>query len=247
MKKLFISFYTIVIIAVVIWWRSPIIGEEWNKQTIYVGLLDVCYGASKDEKAHAMWIDDDSTEGIFKVKTIADNVGIKPVFAVIADKMEPAIADSIASWQRQRAGVVLHGLRHEQWEKWNESQIEYDISQSFQRLYDQGFDTAKIIKMIIPPHGCNTRAIRKVIDKHGCQMISGACLVNPDRHVFQLGRISITSETDVETIREILRKAYNKKAFIIFGTHSSIPESFSIEKTQRILEIAKEFGFSFDF
>ena len=135
MKKLFISFYTIVIIAVVIWWRSPIIGEEWNKQTIYVGLIDVCHGASEDEKAHAMWIDDDSTEGIFKVKTIADNVGIKPVFAVIADKMEPAVADSIASWQRQGAGVILHGLRHEQWEKWNESQIEYDIRQSLQRLY----------------------------------------------------------------------------------------------------------------
>ena len=247
MKKLFISFYTIVIIAVVIWWRSPIIGEEWNKQTIYVGLIDVCHGASEDEKAHAMWIDDDSTEGIFKVKTIADNVGIKPVFAVIADKMEPAVADSIASWQRQGAGVILHGLRHEQWEKWNESQIEYDIRQSLQRLYDQGFDTAKIIKMIIPPHGCNTRVIRKVIYKHGCQMISGACLVNPDRHVFQLGRISITPETDVETIREMLQKAYDKKAFIIFGTHSSITECFSIEKTQRILEIAKEFGFSFDF
>ena len=78
-------------------------------------------------------------------------------------------------------------------------------------------------------------------------MISGACLVNPDRHVFQLGRISITPETDVETIREMLQKAYDKKAFIIFGTHSSITECFSIEKTQRILEIAKEFGFSFDF
>ena len=78
-------------------------------------------------------------------------------------------------------------------------------------------------------------------------MISGACLVNPDRHVFQLGRIAITTETDVEAISGMLHKAYDRKAFVIFGTHSSIPKSFSKEKTKKILEIAKEIGFSFDF
>ena len=247
MKKLFITLFAMTVIAVVICWRAPLIGHEWSKQTIYVGLLDVWYGTSTDEKAYAMWIDDDSTEGVFEVKAIADQVGIKPIFAVIADKMEPAVADSIASWQRQEAGVVLHGLRHERWKNWKEEQIENDIQQSFQRLYEQGFDTTKILKMVIPPHGCNTRAIRKVIAQQGCQMISGASLVNPDRHVFQLGRISITPETDIEAIREMLQKAFDKKAFVIFGTHSSIPNSFSKEKTKRILEMAKEIGFSFDF
>lgn len=247
MKKLFITLFAMTVIAVVVWWRVPLIGHEWSKQTIYVGLLDTWYGTSTDDKAHAMWIDDDSTEGVFEVKAIADQVGIKPIFAVIADKMEPAVADSIASWQRQEAGVVLHGLRHERWKNWKEEQIENDIQQSFQRLYEQGFDTTKILKMVIPPHGCNTRAIRKVIAQQGCQMISGASLVNPDRHVFQLGRISITPETDIEAIREMLQKAFDKKAFVIFGTHSSIPNSFSKEKTKRILEMAKEIGFSFDF
>ena len=247
MKKLFITLFAMTVIAVVVWWRVPLIGQEWSKQTIYVGLLDTWYGTSTDDKAHAMWIDDDSTEGVFEVKAIADQVGIKPIFAVIADKMEPAVADSIASWQRQEAGVVLHGLRHERWKNWKEEQIENDIQQSFQRLYEQGFDTTKILKMVIPPHGCNTRAIRKVIAQQGCQMISGASLVNPDRHVFQLGRISITPETDIEAIREMLQKAFDKKAFVIFGTHSSIPNSFSKEKTKRILEMAKEIGFSFDF
>ena len=247
MKKLFITLFAMTVIAVVVWWRVPLIGHEWSKQTIYVGLLDTWYGTSTDDKAHAMWIDDDSTEGVFEVKAIADQVGIKPIFAVIADKMEPAVADSIASWQRQEAGVVLHGLRHERWKDWEEDKIRNDIRQSIQRLHEQGFDTAKILKMIIPPHGCNTKTIRKVIAQQGCQMISGASLVNPDRHVFQLGRISITPETDIEAIREMLQKAFDKKAFVIFGTHSSIPNSFSKEKTKRILEMAKEIGFSFDF
>lgn len=247
MKKLFSILIILAVIAVIIWWRAPIIGNEWSKQTIYVGLLDVWHGASEDEKAYAMWIDDDSTEGVFEVKSIADKVGIKPVFAVIADRMEPTVADSIASWQIQGAGVVLHGLRHERWKDWNKSQIENDIRQCIQRLYEQGFDTTQILKMIIPPHGCNTRTIRKVIAQQGCQMISGASLVNPDRHVFQLGRIGIGTGTDLVAMRELLQKAYDKKAFVMFSTHSSIPESFSVDKTQKVLEMAKEIGFSFDF
>lgn len=246
MKKMALFLLVIIAIVLLVWWRMPLIGNEWSKQTIYVGLLDAWYGFSKDDKAYAMWIDDDSTEGVFKVKAIADEVGIKPVFAVIADRMEPVVADSLASWQHQGAGIVLHGLRHERWKEWDESQIENDIQQSYQRLSEQGFDTTNIMKMIIPPHGCNTRIIRKVIAQQGCQMISGASLVNPDRHVFQLGRIGIGPDTDIDALREMLKKAYDRKAFVIFGTHSSIPEVFSPEKTRKILMMAKEMGFCFD-
>lgn len=246
MKKLAPFLLVVIAIVLLVWWRMPLIGNEWSKQTIYVGLLDAWYGFSSDNKAYAMWIDDDSTEGVFEVKSIADEVGIKPVFAVIADSMEPVVADSLASWQHQGAGVVLHGLRHERWKEWDESQIEHDIRQSRQRLFEQGFDTTNIIKMIIPPHGCNTRIIRKVIAQQGCQMISGASLVNPDRHVFQLGRIGIGPDSDIDALRVMLKKAYDRKAFIIFGTHSSISESFSTEKTREILKMAKEMGFCFE-
>lgn len=250
MKKctpILIALALIILLAVIIKCRMPIIGNEWSKQTIYVGLLDTWYGLSTEDKAYAMWIDDDSTEGVFKVKAIADAVGITPNFAVIADNMGPIVADSLVSWQHLGAGIILHGLRHEQWWNWNASQIEADIHQSYQRLQEQGFDTSKIMKIVIPPHGCNNRVIRKVIAQKGFRMISGATLVNPDRHVFQYGRIGIDLDTDVEAMRQMLQKAYNRKAFVIFGTHSSIPESFSDEKTIEILRIAKEIGFVFEF
>lgn len=246
MKKAAIIISLIIIAAIVIWLRTPIIGNEWSKQTIYVGLLDTWYGLSTDDKAYAIWIDDDNTIGVFKVKKIADEVGIPPYFGVIADKMEPVVADSLASWQHQGAGIVLHGLRHERWWDWDASQIEYDIRQSYQRLYEQGFDTTRIIKIVIPPHGCNNITIRKVIAQEGCQMISGATLVNPDRHVFQLGRIGIGPDTDLEAMRQLLQKAYDRKAFVIFGTHSSIPEIFSVEKTKKVMKMAKEIGFCFN-
>ena len=53
MKKLAISVSLVSIIAIIIWWRAPLIGNEWSKQTIYIGLLDVWYGTSKDDKAYA--------------------------------------------------------------------------------------------------------------------------------------------------------------------------------------------------
>ncbi len=239
--------FLLIIIAIAVWLRMPILGDEWSKQTLYVGLLDAWHGASEDDKAHALWIDDDSTEGVFQVKGIADKVGITPCFGVIADRMTPAVADSLASWQKKgEAGVVLHGLHHERWKTWNPAQIRADITQSLQRLDEQGFDTAKILKMVIPPHGCNTPAIRSVIQEQGYQMISGASLVNPDRRVFQLGRIAITPQTDIEQMQRLLQNALHRRAFVIFSTHSSIPDWFSAEKTYKVLQTAKEMGFEFD-
>ena len=248
MRKMYPVILTVILLlAIILWWRAPLFGDRWSKQTLYVGLLDCWYGGSTDDHAHARWIDDDSTEGVFDVKEIADEVGINPCFAVIADKMTPAVANSLAAWQRQGAGIVLHGYRHEKWWDWTEEQITDDIRSSYLRLHEQGFDTAQIMKIIIPPHGCNNRTIRKVIQQQGCQMVSGASLVNPDRHVFQLGRIAITPQTDTTAMRQLLEKAYERKAYIIFGTHSSIPNSFSVEKTRQVLRMAKEMGFDFDY
>ena len=247
-EKLFIFILIFVILVVIGWWRAPLKGDGWSIQTIYVGLLDTWYGASTDNDPHALWIDDDSREGVFRVKKIADYVGIIPCFAVIADRMTPQVAESLSSWQRQEsAKIIYHGLRHERWKDWSEEQIEADILQSRQRLHEQGFDTTQVLRIVIPPHDCNTRAIRKAIQKQGCQMITGASLLNPDRHVFQLGRIAITPETDIEKMRLLLQKAYKRNAFVILGTHSSMKRAFSEEKTKKVLEIAKEIGFDFDF
>ena len=245
MKREIYIIIVVLVMLLFLWRRAPLIGNEWSKQTIYVGLLDILNGSSEDDEAHALWIDHDSTDGVFIVKDIADEVGVNPTFAVIADGMTKKVADSLVSWQKHGAGIVLHGLRHERWKEWDEEQIVNDINQSLKKLHEQGFDTTRILKMIIPPHGCNTRAIRKVIGQQGCQMISGATLVNPDRHVFQLGRISIETGTDLVAMQKLLQEAYKRKAFVIFGTHSSIPEAFSVEKTREVLIMAKEMGFYF--
>lgn len=243
----FLITMSIIFIGIIIWWRAPIFYGEWNKQTIYVGLIDTWYSKSKDSNAHAMWIDDDGGEGIIVVNRICDSLGIKPVYAIIPEKTPQHLIDSLILWQKNGAGIVLHGLRHERWKDWNEQQITDDIDQSYAKLQELGFDTAKILKIIVPPHGCNTRAIRKIIKNKGHQMVTGASLVNLDRYVFQLGRIGITPDTDTTEMRMLLQKAYQKNCFVILSTHSSIKEAFSEEKTKKVIEIAKEIGFDFDF
>ena len=240
---------TIVIIAFVfiILLRTPIIYGHWNKQTFFVGIIDTWYGKSKDSHAHAMWIDDDGGEGIIAVNRISDSLEIKPIYAIIPEKTPQHLIDSLHVWQRNGAGIVLHGLRHENWKDWNEQQITDDIDQSYTKLQKLGFDTAKILKIIVPPHACNTRAIRKVIKDKGFQMVTGASLVNPDRLVFQLGRIGITPDTDTTEIKKLLQKAYQNNCFVILGTHSSMKGTFSEEKTKKVLEMAKEIGFDFNF
>ena len=237
----------IIVMGITFWWRAPIFYGDWNKQTIYVGFIDTWYGNSIDSHAHAMWIDDDGGEGVIAVNQISTEINVKPVYAIIPEKTSQQIVDSLILWQRKGTGIVLHGLKHERWEDWNERQIVDDIDKSYARLQELGFDTTKILKIIVPPYACNTNNIRKVIKEKGFQMVTGASLVNPDRHVFQLGRIGITPHSDTIEIQHILKKAYQRNNFVIFETHSSIPEAFSKEKTVLVLKMAKELGFDFDF
>lgn len=230
----------------VLWWRGPLTYGEWTKQTAYVWLTDAWYGRSADSKAYAMWIDDDGGEGVFAVKRISDAVGIRPTFAVIAEGMTDSVADALAAWQRQEAGIMLHGLRHERWWDWDEAQVAEDLAESRRVLAEKGFDTLRLLPVVVPPHSCNTKAVRRAVRGQGCQMVTGAAVVNPDRHVFQLGRLHITPQTDTTAMRQLLERAYRRKAFVIFGTHSSLPHGFSEERTRQILEMAKSIGYDFD-
>lgn len=245
MKRISIFILTcIAIVAFCVFLQKPIILGGMTKQTIYLWLVNIWHSQTKDAQPTAMLIDDDSGNGIYTIKEICDELGIKATFAVIPSRLDSMKADALRQWQQNGYGIALHGYNHEKWKDWSKKDVIDDIERSELLLKDLGFQTD--FQFIVPPYACNTSKIRDAIQAKGYKMITGANIINPDMTVFQYGRISIDiNSTNMEDYRELLSQAYKKNSFVIFGTHSSMSESFSKNKTKAILQMAIEMGFKF--
>jgi hypothetical protein len=224
--------------------RAPIIGDGLTKQTIYLWFLGCCYGQSSHSKARVMLVDDDSEYGIFKIKKICDEVGVKAAFAVIPSRINNTFGDSLRIWQKEGFGICLHGYNHDYWKTWSYDAVIEDIQKSNRLLAKMGFCTDHI-KYIVPPHSSNTMNIRQAIKDKKYQMICGASIINPDTSLFQLGRFFISKTTDLKKIQMKLEKAKKRNLFVILGTHSSNPNEFSEQKTKAVLQMAKNMGYEF--
>lgn len=198
----------------------------------------------RDAFPRIILIDDDNGDGVFAVKKICDALRIKVTFAIIPNQMSQTMIDSIHSWQKEGFGIALHGFNHDDWRGWTYEQVVEDIEKSEMWLKQKGFEKESI-KYVVAPHGSNTKAVRKAIKDKGYQMVTGANIVNPDTEVFQLGRVMITKDTDLEKTWIWLNKAKKRNLFVILGTHSSMPEEFSEEKTKAVLQMAINMGFEY--
>lgn len=226
--------------------RKPIITGELTQQTLFLWAINSFHLQSADAQPTAMLIDDDGGDGIFAIRRITHRLGIPATFAVIPSHLSNEIADTLRSWQQEGYGIAIHGYNHDSWKSWSSDMVTADLHASEKRLRELGLQTD--IKYVVPPHACNTAAIRQAIRHAGYRHITGANIVNPDTTVFQYGRIWIGTDVSVaemQEIREILAKAYAERAFVIFGTHSSMPGAFSEEATAAVLQMALDIGFRF--
>lgn len=234
----------IIIGTILVFLRKPIITGELTKQTLYLWLLNVFHHQVTDAIPTAMLVDDDSGDGIFRIRQICEDIGIKATFAIIPSRLDSIKTDSLRQWQKEGYSIALHGYNHDKWKDWTFEEIINDINQS-EKLF-QIYGLKPNSRFVVPPHACNTNNIRKAIQSKGYLMITSANIINPDMTVFQYGRFSLYADSpDLEEARSILTAAYKKKAFVIFGTHSSTKGAFSEEKTKAILALAKEMGFKF--
>ena len=223
--------------------RMPIISGGWTKQTIYLWLLNSCHLQKSDVQPMIMFIDDDSGTGIFVIHRICEEIGIKATFAVIPSRLDSILSDSLKNWQQEGYGIALHGLKHEHWNEWSADAVINDINRSEQLLVTMGFKPD--FQYVVSPYGCNTANVRKAIKTKGFQMVTLANIVNPDNSLFQLGRIMISKNSDVKEMEELLVKAKTERGFVILGTHSSMPDEFSEDKTKIVLKQALNLGLKF--
>lgn len=231
-------------IALFCYYRQPVVAGSWTKQTLYLWLTDTWHGQAKSAEARFLLIDDDSGDGVFTLKQLCDSLQLKATFAVIPQRMSSRVSDSLRNWQAEGYGIALHGLNHERWTEWNKERVMADIDQSISHLAQRGFNTSSI-SYVVPPHACNTRAIRAAVRAKGYKMVTGANIVNPDTTLFQYGRIFITRDTNMDELQSVLKRAYDNKGYVILGTHSSMAGEFSAEKTQAALQMVKIIGFEY--
>lgn len=223
------------------YWRWPIVTWKLNGQTIYLAFLNSFHVKDSHAYPRFMLIDDDSGDGIYKIREICERVGVKATFAVVPAFLDSARCDSLRKWQQEGYGIALHGYDHGRWKDWSEEEVKADIDKSIDFLKRRGFDIEKIY-IVVSPSFYNTCAIRSAISSKGMKMVMGASVVNPDTTTFQWGRLFIKKDTDVGLVHKVLEITKRNKGFIVFGTHSSIGEEFSMEKTESILQMVIDFG-----
>ncbi len=242
MKKIVWAVFMVCIIVFVflLYVRKPFIAGKITGQTIYLSFQNLFHAKDTGDKAQFMLIDDDSGPGIFKIHEICERVGVKATFAVVPAFLDSARCDSLRKWHDEGYGIALHGYNHGKWKDWTTEEISNDIDKCLEFLNNRGFRNVDSINLIVVPSFYNTSSIREAIQNKGMKMILGGNVVNPDNKVFIWGRLFITNNTDVEKIRLVLQETKDRKYSIVFGTHSSIPDEFSAEKTEKILLMAKE-------
>ena len=223
--------------------KSIVVGN-WTKQATSLWALNCWHIQAKDAKPKLLLIDDDSGNGIFSIRQVCDELQMKAIFAIVPSFMSKKMIDSLKCWQRNGFGIALHGYDHKDWRNWTYEEVVTDIEKSEEWLQKNQFDM-KNISYIVSPYGANSRVIRNAIKDKGYQIVTGANLLNPDINTFQLGRIMITKNTDLDETISWMKKAKERKLFVILGTHSSIPGEFSIEKIKTVLQTAKDLGFDY--
>lgn len=221
--------------------HRPIFTGEITKQTLYLTLLNYFHTQDKNAVAQFMLIDDDGGNGIFTIHDICERLGVKAIFAVVPAWLDSARCDSLKKWSSEGYGIALHGFNHGRWKDWTDEEVDADIEQSLLFFKNKGFDVNKI-KIVVTPGFYNTRYIRSAVSAKRMKMVMGANVINPDTTTFQWGRLFITHETDVVKTRSVLLRAKRNNGFVVFGTHSSLPDEFSAGKTEEILQMALQIG-----
>ena len=243
MKKMSYLFLVGCIILLFTYVKRPIITGSLTKQTIYLWFLNSFHVKDSHREPTFMLIDDDSGMGIFKIHEICERVGVKATFAVVPSVLDSVRIDALHAWHNEGYGIALHGYNHGRWKEWTEEEIVADIQKSITYLREHCIASGDDIRIVVTPGSNNTCAIRKAISSQNMKMVMGANMVNPDTTTFQWGRLFITQETDMNHVHDIMERAKVDNGFIIIGTHSSNPDEFSTEKTEKSLRMALEMGF----
>ena len=185
------------------------------------------------------WIDDDtvrsSTKGITFVKQLADELGIKCVFACITntisgdDNYSVATKNLLLDYQKEGFQIVSHSNTHDgTWKPssadYSVNHIEEEVTESLKILKEKGFIECDYL---VTPYGVQNDDAQRVALKW-CK-----CLVNAGgsslyNHLYENGKYRINrvfidiNLHDLDYYKNIIDTALANGDWIVFGTHSGM-------------------------
>ena len=174
------------------------------------------------------WVDDDtaSQEGIKSVKSICDNLGIKCTFACVTNQILNDVdrRNTLLEWQKEGFHITTHSKTHENFwtNNLNIQNAEKDLIQSIIELKSYGFLECDLL---ITPGGNTNSNLLKMVRKW-CPIAltsqDGANHIYSNRYAIK--RLFIQSEKTLDYYKGVIDKAYIQGDWLIFGTHSALPE-----------------------
>ena len=214
-----------------------------------------------NNKALATWIDDDtaSTTAINNVKTICDNLEIKATFGCVTNTLEnSSILTLLKSLQEEGFHITSHSHTHTRgteedpfWyptEYTDVEKCEQDLIKSLVKLQENGFLDSKYF--VIPGGNQNTNLLKMIAKWCPCSILAD----NQLNYLYGNGREKIhrlfirpasQGGSTLEEYQAIIDDAYDNNEWIVFGTHSGIPEQWDATLITNVLSYAKTKGFEF--
>lgn len=197
-------------------------------------------------------IDDDavSNKAIENIKKLADRKNIKITFAPVALNLirNQDICDSLLSYQKQGFHICNHSYSHsfKVWKEIDLSNIQHELKQSSEALDSLGF---KNHNYFVYPFGKFRDNVRDSIIYWTSKQFKLAfnsrgrynTFATKDFNKYYIQRFPFRSHNDWMAVKKIIDQATEKKAWIVFLTHSNSSD-FSIKGLEQVIDYCHQKG-----
>ena len=209
----------------------------------------------KQDRPVLTWIDDDTANGLFEnAYNIAKDLDIKMTFAAITDWLTQDSIKTLLLYQNEGFQIVSHSATHDNKNIWgsnyegtavyDETLAEEDLKKSLSTLKELGF---KNYDYFVTPGAVEFAEVRELTKKYCKAMIEAQFTSNinlepVDPYDIHREFISVTEHADAEYYKQLIDKACEENAWLIFGTHSGIPEQWDEDLIREVLQYAIDKG-----